>query len=192
MRKTLAVCAGLTAAFLIAIPAIARAQGGGGLTLKGGLSYGNVSNGGVFPGPNKERTGAALGLGIQSGGGLGFGIEGLYAQRGITARKLDYIDVPAYLKIEFGNSGIAPFGYLGPQVSFELKCNDDAGATCPSGRPKVTYAGVAGAGIRLNALHGLSIEGRYIYGLTDLQLNTVTTTDSYKTRSFLVLFGIGM
>jgi hypothetical protein len=193
MRKTLAVCAGLTAAFLIAIPAIARAQGGGGggLALKGGLSYGNISNGGVFPGDNKQRTGAAIGLGINSGGGVGFGLEGLYAQRGITARKLDYIDVPAYLKLEITNPAIAPFGYLGPQVSFELKCDADAG-TCPSGRPKTTYAGVAGAGVRLNALHGLSIEGRYIYGLTDLKLNTVTTSDSYKTRSFLVLFGIGM
>ena len=37
---------------------------------------------------------------------------------------------------------------------------------------------------------GLSVEGRYVYGLTDLNLNTVSTSESYQTRSFLLLAGI--
>ena len=132
----------------------------------------------------------AAGLGLWTGGSLGFGVEGLYAQRGITARKLDYIDVPGYVRLEITNPAISPFAYAGPQASFELKCDADAG-TCPSGRPKTTYAGVIGAGLRFGSSRGFSIEGRYIYGLTDLKLNTVTTSDSYKTRSFLLLAGIG-
>ena len=40
-------------------------------------------------------------------------------------------------------------------------------------------------------LSGLSIEGRYVYGLTDLKLSTVSTSTSYQTRSFLVLLGLG-
>lgn len=185
MKKSLAL---LAVALLVEVPAVAHAQGG--LAFKGGLSYGNVSNGGLFPGDNKQRTGVAAGLGLWTGGSLGFGVEGLYAQRGITARKLDYIDVPGYVRLEITNPAISPFAYAGPQASFELKCDADAG-TCPSGRPKTTYAGVIGAGLRFGSSRGFSIEGRYIYGLTDLKLNTVTTSDSYKTRSFLLLAGIG-
>ena len=72
-----------------------------------------------------------------------------------------------------------------------MQCDAD-GATCPnSGRPKTTYAGVIGGGLRFAALHGFSVDGRYIYGLTDLKLSTVSTTQSYKTRTFLILVGIG-
>jgi hypothetical protein len=34
------------------------------------------------------------------------------------------------------------------------------------------------------------LEGRYIYGLTDLKLGTITSSTSYKTRSFLLLAGL--
>lgn len=49
-------------------------------------------------------SGAAIGVGIVSGDSLGFGIDRLYAQRGIiggkgNSRELDYIDVPIYLAI---------------------------------------------------------------------------------------------
>jgi hypothetical protein len=37
-----------------------------------------------------------------------------------------------------------------------------------------------------------TFEGRYVYGLTDLKLNTVTSSSSYKTRSFLLLVGFGL
>jgi len=161
--------------------------------LKGGLSYGDVTNSGVFPGDARTRSGAAIGVGILSGGRLGFGIEGLYAQRGIigdpgSSRELDYIDVPIYLRLAAQNPAIEPFMYAGPQVSFELKC-DAGGGTCPSGREKVSYAGAIGAGARLPSFAGLSIEGRYVYGLTDLKLGTVSDSESYKTRAFMLLFG---
>lgn len=45
------------------------------------------------------------------------------------------------------------------------------------------------AGLRFPALGGLSLEGRYVYGLTDLNLSTVSTTESYRTRSLLLLLG---
>jgi hypothetical protein len=168
----------------------------GGLVIKGGLSYGNVTNSGVFPGEAKKRAGAALGLGIVTGAPVGIGIEGLYAQRGIIgstrggSRELDYIDVPIYLRLGITNPGIEPFVYAGPQISFELNC-DANGEDCPSGRSKVTYAGAIGAGIRIVPLGGLSIEGRYLYGLSDLKLSTVSDSDSYKTRSFMILLGFG-
>jgi hypothetical protein len=33
----------------------------------------------------------------------------------------------------------------------------------------------------------LSVEGRYIYGLSDLDFDTVSDEDSYEERSFMIL-----
>jgi outer membrane protein with beta-barrel domain len=188
MRYTIGI---LAAALMVAVPPAARAQ----LGIKGGFSYGNVSNRGVLPGNLDTRTGFAAGLSLNSGTGLlGFGVEGLYAQRGVTStttgdsRKLDYIDVPAYLRVSLPTPGMSPFAFAGPQVSFELHCGANGGA-CPSGRPKTSTAAIIGAGLRFGAQSAFTVEGRYLYGLTDLKLSTVTSSSSYKTRSFLILAG---
>jgi hypothetical protein len=173
-----------------------------GFEIKGGLSWGNVSNRGVLPGSLDGRNGVALGLGMFGGSPVGFGIEGLYVQRGVendvfdvNSRRLDYIDVPGYLRISVPFA-LQPFIYAGPQVSFEVRCR--AGSTvgavdCPdTGRPTTSWSGIIGAGFRLNPGVALSIEGRYVYGLTDLNLSTVTSSSSYRTRSFMLLAGIGL
>ena len=85
--------------------------------------------------------------------------------------------------------GVAPYAYAGPQVSFELRCRA-GGSDCSSGRPSTSYAGIIGAGLFFGERGGLSVEGRYMYGLTDLKLNTVTSSSSYKTRSFMILGGV--
>jgi hypothetical protein len=193
MKRTLTCIIALA----LSVAAVASAQSG--IVLKGGLSYGNVTNGGVLPGNLDTRTGFAVGLGLGPGGGhdvLGIGIEGLYAQRGVTSsstpsaeRRLDYIDVPVFLRATLPSTGIAPFAYAGPQVSFELRCRA-GGSACPDAdRPSTTYAAVIGGGLRLGASTALSLEGRYVYGLTDLKVSTVTSSDSYRTRSFLILAG---
>jgi hypothetical protein len=193
MKHSLAIIA----AFALSIaPATARAQGG--LGIKGGLSYGNVSNRGVLPGSLDGRTGFAAGLSIGTTGGLlGIGAEALYAQRGVVSandpdsRKLDYVDVPAYVRVRIPTPGLVPYAYAGPQFSFEVKCRAGGGACPNTDRPKTSYAAVIGGGVRLGAPRPISLEGRYVYGLTDLKLSTVTSSESYKTRSFLILAGIG-
>ncbi|MFI5311247.1 MAG: porin family protein [Gemmatimonadales bacterium] len=181
---------------LQAAPTIARAQEGG-FGIKGGLSYGNVSSSGALPGSVTQRSGFALGVGATSGGVLGFGVEGLYAQRGVTSsvgfdsRRLDYIDVPVYLRLALPTPAISPFAYAGPQASYELHCGTESGNCPDSGRPRMTWSGVIGGGVRLGTAGGISVEGRYVYGLTDLKLSTVSTSNSYKTRSFMLLMGIG-
>jgi hypothetical protein len=175
----------------------ASAQAQAGIGVKGGLSYGNVSNSGALPGNVGQRSGFAIGVGATIGSPIGLAIEALYAQRGIISsvagdsRKLTYFDVPVYLRVALPNPVASPFVYAGPQASFELGC-DAAGGSCPSGRPKSTYAGVIGAGLRFGALNGISLDARYIYGLTDLKLNTISTSKSYQTRSFMLLVGIGI
>ncbi len=180
-------------ATVFGVTTAASAQGG--VALKGGLSYGNVSNRGVLPGNLDHRTGFAVGLSAGTGRNmLGLGVEALYAQRGVTGsapdeRKLDYLDVPVFVRALFPTPGIAPYAYAGPQFSFELRCRTGNSACPDTDRPSTSYAAVLGGGARLGAASALMLEGRYVYGLTDLKLSTVTSAESYKTRSFMILLG---
>ena len=182
----------VTLAALAILPLAAHAQR---LEVKAGYAYGSVPNsGGVLPGKLSAHSGVALGIGLVGSAPISWGIEGLYAERGFNSsvaggsQRLHYVDVPAYLRLTIPSPGISPFAYAGPQASFELNC-DAGGGACPSGRAKTTWAGVIGGGARLGALGGISLEGRYLYGLTDTRFGTVTNRASYKTRSFMVLAG---
>jgi hypothetical protein len=187
MKSMIAVIAA-AALSMIAAP-MAGAQGA--FELKGGFSYGRVSNQGILPGDVGSRTGFAVGVAARTGGPLvAIGAEGLYAQRGVDSRELDYVDVPVYVRASLPVPVVTPFAYAGPQLSFELQCQA-GGVDCPEGdRAKTTYAAVIGAGAQLGVGKGVSIEGRYIYGLSDLDLETVTSAENYQTRSFMILAGI--
>ena len=193
MRHSYGISA--AAALLLAMPAPAPAQSG--IEVKGGFSYGNVSNRGLLPGALRERTGFAVGVGVGvSRNLLAFGAEALYAQRGVesssepdSSRKLDYVDVPLYVRAALPLASVTPFAYAGPQLSFEVRCRSGDAACPDTDRPMTSYAAVIGGGVRLGKPGGFSLEGRYVYGLTDLKLSTVTSADSYQTRSFLILGG---
>jgi len=190
----------VAAVLVIAAGSPVAAQGAFGI--KGGLSFGNISNKGVLPGSLKTRTGIAGGVYFGAGASIvGFGLEALYAQRGlhsdesiaVAETRLDYIDIPAYLKINIPTSGVRPFVYAGPQISFEVRCKTSNGTDCAdaSARKSTDYAGVIGAGLRLGQSTAVTFEGRYVYGLQDLKLSTVTSSESYKNRTFMLLVGIG-
>jgi hypothetical protein len=186
--------AGLLAALVLCPVALAAQVE---LGVKGGASFGNISNKGVLPGDLKTRTGFAAGISLGLGGApVGVGAEALYAQRGLSSdgtgeAKLDYLDVPVYLKVQLPSLGVAPFGYIGPQVSFEVKCTSLDIDCVDTGRSTTDYAGVIGAGIKFGGSGvGFTAEARYIYGLKNLELDTVTSDESFKTRSFLILAGL--
>jgi len=195
--RTLIISAGIA----LAVQGTLAAQAEYGL--KAGASFGNIKNKGVFPGELKTRIGAAGGLFLgYRAKVIGFGIEAMYAQRGARSDQsiadqwthLDYVDIPGYLKVTIPAPGIRPFVYAGPQVSFEAKCRTaNNTAPCPdSGREKTDYAGIIGGGVRLGGrAAGLSLEARYVYGLSDLKLSTVTASESYKNRTFMLLVGLG-
>jgi hypothetical protein len=172
----------------------AQAQGFGVL---GGWSYGQVPTGNTTGhGSLSGNSGIALGVAAESGGPVGFGVNALYAQRGFTSslfgngERLQYIDVPLYLRASIPNPAIEPFALIGPQVSFELNC-DANGTDCPSGRDKTTFYGVAALGVRFPSAAGLSIQARYLYALQNLDYGTVSNTNNYRQRSFMLLLGIG-
>jgi hypothetical protein len=185
-----------------AAPLGAQSAWGGEFGLKAGAAFGNISNKGILPGNLKTRTGLAGGLYLgYSAPVVGVGFEALYAQRGLESdeslstaeTRLDYIDLPVYLKINIPVSGFRPFVYAGPQISFEVRCKTAGGADCPetSDRKSTDYAAVVGAGLRLGKRTAITLEGRYVYGLQDLKLATLTSGDSYKHRTFMLLLGIG-
>lgn len=193
-RWSLTLCA-----LVLAAPAALLAQGEAGV--KGGVSFGNVSNKGLLPGNLSTRTGFAAGLyGQYHLGFLGAGVDLLYSQRGATSdssfaasqTRLDYIDFPIYVKVFVPAPLIQPFVYAGPQVSFEIRCRTAANGNCPdaatSGRKRTDFSGIIGAGLRFG---GLGIEGRYVYGFRDLKLASVNDPNTYKTRTFLILVNIG-
>ena len=191
MKRSLIV---ITAVALCSMPVTARAQGMG---ILGGWSYGSVpSSNTIGHGSLSSYSGFALGIGAESGGPVGFGFNLLYAQRGFrstlagNAEQLSYVDVPFYLKAQISNPAIEPFGLIGPQVSFETGCNAN-GTDCPTGNERTTFDGVAAIGLRFPMMSGLSIQGRYIYALQNLNYGTINNQNSYRQRSFLLLLGFG-
>ena len=188
---------------VISLPAATRAQAQRELGVKVGMTFGDISNKGLLPGELDTRNGVAGGLTFGARSSVvGFGVDVLYAQRGLRSSqalavaqtRLDYLDVPVYLKVILPTPGIRPFGYAGPQASFELRCRRANGGGCeprPAERKKTVYAGVIGGGVRLGGRTGLSIEGRYLYGLTDLKLTTITNTNSFRHRTFMILVTVG-
>jgi hypothetical protein len=178
---------------LLVAPA-AQAQFG----IKAGASFGSISNQGVLPGDLSDRTGFTGGLTAGASFGIfGLGVDALYAQRGaksdaadaLAATQLDYIDVPVYLTAGIPVGVVRPYIYAGPQMSFEVRCRTSNGFDCPdTGRPTTDYAAVVGAGVRLGGVLGL--EGRYVSGLRDLTLSTLTSGTSYKNRSFMILVSL--
>lgn len=199
-----------TALFLALTPAFAHAQNGDDKSvefgIKAGAAFGNVSNKGVLPGSLEGRAGFSGGLMIATAPRIiGLGIEGLYTQTGVktpqgtltNGRELDYIDLPAYLRFVIPTPSIKPYAFLGPQISFEIRCKSATDTDCPDIEPisneerkQTVYAGIIGAGIRFGSRTAFSVEGRYVYGLTNLKLGTITDDESYKNRTFMILGGI--
>jgi hypothetical protein len=191
MKRSLLVVA---VASLCSLPVAANAQGVG---ILGGWAYGSAPNTNASgAGTLHSNNGFAVGLSAQTGGMFGFGIDGLYAQRGFTSpnpgysRQLSYIDVPVYFRVAIPNHVVVPFALIGPQVSIELNC-DDNGGNCPSGDAKTTYAGIFAAGLKFPQLARLSVQARYLYGLTNLNYTTVNNQSNYHDRSFMLLLGLG-
>ena len=182
------------ATLVVATPAVSSAQS---IDLKAGASFATLSN--KLP-DWKSRTGFAAGLGFDLGSGLiGLQPEVLYVQKGVAfdgtpsgssdAPRLGYIDVPVLLKITLRTPAIQPMFYAGPSVNFRLSCSFN-GADCKDATNSTDYGVVLGAGVRLGGSHGFTLEGRYTWGLKDV--NDPGAGVKNETRTFLMLAGISL
>jgi hypothetical protein len=181
-------------ALVAGIPAGASAQS---LGLKAGASFATLSN--KLP-DWKDRTGFAAGIALDLGSGLiGIQPEVLYVQKGVAldgtpsgssdAPRLGYVDVPLLLKVTLRTPAIQPMFYGGPSVNFRLSCSFN-GTDCKDATNSTDYGVVLGAGIRLGGSHGFTVEGRYTWGLKDV--NDPGAGVKNETRTFLVLAGISL
>lgn len=185
----------LLAAVAAGIPAAMPAQAS--LGLKGGVSFATLSN--KLP-DWKSRTGFAVGVALDLRSGLiGLQPEVLYVQKGVAfdgtpssasdAPRLGYIDVPILLKITIPTPAIQPMFYAGPSVNFRLSCSFN-GVDCKSATKSTDYGVVLGAGVRFGGSRGFTVEGRYTWGLKDI--NNPGAGVKNETRTFLILAGISL
>jgi hypothetical protein len=118
--------------------------------------------------------------------------------------KFDYVEIPLLLVIPISTQGgVSPYFFGGPAIAFEAGCEIsaegggiDVTVDCDEGEDidveverKKTDLGIAlGAGIRIPAgAGGVLLEGRFTYGLTNL--DDSAEDDTIKNRSIAVLFG---
>jgi len=178
------------ATMLFAVPAQGQ------LGAKLGFSFATMSN----ARPDFDtQTGfiAGFSLGLPIGGPLSLQPEALYVQKGTGAGasttfisgdlELTYVEVPVLVRFDLPLPGIRPFGVAGPMVAFKLECSV-GGTDCGDDVPNQDYGVALGAGVRLGGVLGLTFEGRYTWGLKDI--NDVGAGIDHRTRTFVALAGI--
>lgn len=189
LHRIAAVC---SIAFL---PVALHAQAS--LGIKGGLSFGTLDN--KLP-DWKNRTGFAAGVAFDlRAGAIGLQPEALYVQKGVDFNgtpssssqvpRLSYIEIPVLVKLTLPMSGIQPMAYAGPSVSFRVSCSFQ-GYDCSSYTSKTDYGVVLGGGLRFGGDHGVTLEGRYEWGLKDV--NDPGAGVKQRTRTFLALVGFSL
>lgn len=182
----------LAAVLLFLAPLAARAQASVGV--KGGLSFATLDN--KLP-DWSSRTGFAAGLSFDfQSGAIGLQPEALYVQKGVGfdgtpsasshVPRLSFIEVPVLLKLMLPEGQVRPMVYAGPSVSFRVSCSYQ-GFDCTPYTSKTDYGVVLGGGVRFGGTQGFTVEGRYEWGLKDI--NDPGAGVQQRTRTFLLLIG---
>ena len=116
--------------------------------------------------------------------------------------KLNYIEIPVTAMFTLGSG---PYLFAGPSIAFEVSCKVDIdtddfdleGGDCDdeatdSDRKKMDLSLVGGVGFQLPIGPGrLLIEGRYIYGMTNLDDSAIDNTES-KNRTWAIFAGFAV
>lgn len=143
---------------------------------------------------------------------LALQIEAYYVRRQTTIRfsaggglpgidadyKLNFLDVPVTMKYYFGPEPFLPYIFGGVNFGFRLSVDSEntaAGHTqtfdAADQIKKVNFGLVAGSGIayRVGAKTFITIDGRYIYGLTNIA-DSPFGIEEWKTRDLQVMGGV--
>jgi len=183
---------------------------------EGGLNIANAnltsSDSSVTFSPDSRKAGV---VGVFVGGDfvpyVGVLVEALYSQKGTrvtftssqapgfkstTDVDIDYIEVPLLIRGNLrGSDNVIVHLYAGP--SFAWKVHDSSTATetfngitsttSDSADVRKFDSGIVG-GVALN-IHHFLIDGRYNWGLTNINKNTGADEPEVKTRTFSIMFG---
>lgn len=172
-------------------------------SIKGGLGVNKIA---ITDVGGTDLSTAGYGIGYQGGIGLDFGLgpiavgaDVLFAQRGsfigIASSKWNTILVPVQAKltlIPFLSLGLG--GYFSTAIG-DISTDTGAGSTssvsfAAANMSKSDFGAVASLGISLPlGVTTLSLEGRYLYGMKNLQTNA-TGDASMKLSAFDMLVGV--
>jgi hypothetical protein len=185
-------------------PAMAQVISGG---VKGGVSFATLSDDSSQDVDLDRRTGIVAGAFVTwpAGGRFSVQLEGLYTQKGAAfdqsgvqgTTKLDYFEVPLLIVVSTapprsGGPSLQLFG--GQYIAFKVNAKGSGsfqGETVDVDIPgdaikKVDLGVIVGAGA---AFGRLSIEGRYTFGLTNIN-NDASDPTKVKNRSLAILAGV--
>jgi hypothetical protein len=167
--------------------------------IKGGLSFATLSESNASPNfGNQTGFAAGLHVAIPLGSVLMFQPEALLIQQGAAtpsgplvdegAWEFTYITIPANLRVNFSTGGVQPYLLGGPYVGFRINCQfQDVDQDCDNYKDTDWGLG-AGVGLKFGRQGGFFLEGRYTFGLQDI--NEIDAGFDTKNRAFLVVAGI--
>jgi len=102
--------------------------------------------------------------------------------------RLDYIQVPVFLRVNIGTQHSKTFdvyGIVGPSFSY-LIANRVAGSTLDDGFQGFDAGIIGGVGVEI---YRFTVEGRYEKGFRHINSDFLSTGD-INTKSFTILFGV--
>ncbi len=168
----------------------------------GGLNLASLS---FDPDPQGVDLSNRTGIGI--GGVLSFGVgetlalqlEPMFLQKGSKATvqgfgetelKASYIEVPAMLKFAFGSSDTKPYVMAGPTVGFLLSAKQDE-TDIKDDVKSIDFGLTFGGGVSLPMGNNtVFVEGRYSFGLADINDDSDPDADKFKTKGIQIMAGI--
>jgi hypothetical protein len=195
MRHTTQFLAG---SFLLVLailaPKSANAQGFG---LQGGFAYDTVSQEGLLD-DIQGKSGWLVGLWYGGSAPVTFMGEVSYVvretenQSGSGQLKRSFIELPTLLRINLGSRNYRIYPMGGPVFDIQLTAEDQRGNSVEDSVNNYDIGILAGAGFQLK---WFAIEGRYIWGLTDILSNNVPFIkdlglNDTKNRSFQLVFKV--
>jgi hypothetical protein len=182
------------------------------VALSAGPGYAQSISGGVKVGANvatlsvdnddddidfKNRTG------VVAGGFIDIGLterisvqpEVLFAQKGAKADfdegdlkiKLDFVEIPVLLKVNFSGATVRPFVVVGPGFGFRTTAKQEfAGQEedFKDDTESIDVSAIVGIGVQVGPA---MVEARYDFGFRDLSKDEIEA----RTRTFSIVAGIG-
>lgn len=163
------------------------------LGIEGGLNLGNVS---ITPSQtSNSRTGLIIGgildVGISSNigiqGGLRYIMKGFQITNGgaTFTDKLNYIEVPALLKVKFPLTEVKPYLVGGPVLGIRVSASEEQSngtqtndVDASSAYESIDFGLLFGGGLdfKVAAKTDLFIQGGYSFGLSNIWKQTTTVT----------------
>lgn len=200
MNRRQSALAGTAAALALTVAASTPALAQTTLGLRGGVSVATAS----FDSEtldDENRTGFVGGVFLDFGGSnlLGFQVGAQYAQKGadfdadqtIDELSLDYLEIPAVVKLGLPLGALKPSVFAGAALGFNTGCDAGADGDCGDDVGSTDVSGVVGADLAIY-LGGLSLwaDARYNVGLSDIPDGDAF--GDFKNRAFNLTAGIGV